>query len=175
VADAGAAGIVQIWPSGEDALHEDTVGTVWGTPTFDTARFLIDIPVVSVKRKDGKALEEKLGGGRMTARLRSEVSTGVRKVSFPVASIPGKTEDFVLLSGHYDTWYDGIIDNGTSNAACLEIARVLWENRGTLLRGVKIAWWAGHSNGRYMGSAWYCDASGTRCTSTASPMSTRTA
>jgi len=158
IADSGAVGIVQIWPSGEDALHEDTVGTVWGTPTFDTVRFLIDIPVVSIKRGDGSALAERLKEGRLTATLRSEVETKVYKVSFPIATIKGETDDFLLLSGHYDTWYDGIIDNGTSNAACLEIARLLLENRKSLRRSVKIAWWPGHSNGRYMGSTWYCDA-----------------
>jgi N-acetylated-alpha-linked acidic dipeptidase len=40
----------------------------------------------------------------------------------------------------------------------LEIARVLWANRTSLRRSVRIAWWPGHSTGRYAGSTWFADA-----------------
>lgn len=43
------------------------------------------------------------------------------------------------------------------NAACLELARIAWEAREHLQRGVRICWWPGHSQGRYAGSAWYAD------------------
>jgi len=39
----------------------------------------------------------------------------------------------------------------------LEIARVLWANQGDLRRSVRIAWWPGHSTGRYAGSTWFAD------------------
>ncbi|MDH4064950.1 MAG: peptidase M28, partial [Acidobacteriota bacterium] len=39
----------------------------------------------------------------------------------------------------------------------LELARVLWELRHRLKRSVRIAWWPGHSTGRYAGSTWYAD------------------
>ena len=39
----------------------------------------------------------------------------------------------------------------------LEIARLLTENKSNLKRSVKIAWWPGHSTGRYAGSTWYAD------------------
>ena len=39
----------------------------------------------------------------------------------------------------------------------LEVARLLWENRDELKRSVRLAWWAGHSTGRYGGSAWFAD------------------
>lgn len=153
----GAIGLVQIWPSEEDILHEDTVGTVWGTPTTDSKYFLLDIPVISIKNSDGSMLKELSRKERISVKLCSNVDTKVCRVSLPVAEIKGKSEEFVLLSGHYDTWYEGVIDNGTSNAACLEAARILSENREKLQRSVRIAWWPGHSNGRYMGSTWYCD------------------
>ncbi|MGE5631082.1 MAG: M28 family peptidase [Caulobacteraceae bacterium] len=153
----GAIGLVQIWPSEEDILHEDTVGTVWGTPTMDSEYFLLGIPVISIKNRDGSKLREMLTKERISVKLCSSVDTKVCRVSLPVAQIRGKSEEFVLLSGHYDTWYEGVVDNGTSNAACLETARILSENREKLQRSVRIAWWPGHSNGRYMGSTWYCD------------------
>jgi hypothetical protein len=77
-----------------------------------------------------------------------------------VVNVPGtvEPEKFVLLAGHYDSWDVGVGDNATGDAAMLEIARVLWHNRGDLRRSVRIAWWPGHSTGRYAGSAWYADA-----------------
>ena len=75
----------------------------------------------------------------------------------PVAYIEGQTDEFVLVSGHYDTWYAGAMDNVTANAACLEIARAIHASGKKPLRGIRFAWWAGHSNGRYAGSTWYYD------------------
>jgi hypothetical protein len=64
----------------------------------------------------------------------------------------------VFLHGHYDSWQVGVGDNGTGNACMVEIARVLWERRNSLRRSVRLAWWPGHSTGRYGGSVWYLDA-----------------
>jgi hypothetical protein len=50
------------------------------------------------------------------------------------------------------------MNNGTANATQLEVARLLSEHRGQLRRGVRLAFWSGHSHGRYAGSAWYADA-----------------
>ena len=75
------------------------------------------------------------------------------------AELPGTDEDrFVLFSGHVDSWHLGAMDNGTANATQLEVARLLAERRNELRRGVRLAFWSGHSHGRYAGSAWYADA-----------------
>ncbi|MEP4420183.1 MAG: M28 family peptidase, partial [Nitratireductor sp.] len=57
-----------------------------------------------------------------------------------------------------DSWDVGVGDNATGDATMLEIARVLWANRGALRRSVRICWWPGHSTGRYAGSTWFSDA-----------------
>ena len=62
------------------------------------------------------------------------------------------------MHGHIDSWHVGIGDNATGDATLLELARVLGVHRQELLRTVRIAWWSGHSHGRYAGSAWYADA-----------------
>ena len=78
----------------------------------------------------------------------------------PVATIRGTEEPdkFVLVHGHYDSWDVGVGDNATGDATMLELARVLWKHRGGLRRSVKLAWWPGHSTGRYAGSTWFTDA-----------------
>src|SRR5206468_10398457 len=39
----------------------------------------------------------------------------------------------------------------------LEVARLLASRRAALRRGLRLAFWSGHSHGRYAGSAWYAD------------------
>ena len=156
----GAAGWIQVWRSDEALIHEDTVSPVWGTPDMDSRFLLLNMPVVGVTRSSGEMLIERINGRQPRgpkARLEVVMDTGVKDVSLPWASIVGASEDFVLLSCHYDTWYVGAFDNCAANAAALELARVINLHRKELARSVRIAWWPGHSNGRYMGSAWYCD------------------
>ena len=54
-------------------------------------------------------------------------------------------------------YYQSVKDVTTGDAAMLEIARILWANRGDLRRSVRLAWWPGHSTGRYAGSTWFAD------------------
>jgi hypothetical protein len=49
------------------------------------------------------------------------------------------------------------MDNGSANATMLEVARLLATRRGALRRGLRLAFWSGHSHGRYAGSTWYAD------------------
>ncbi len=55
------------------------------------------------------------------------------------------------------SWDVGVGDNATGDACMLEIARMLWAHRDKLERSVRIAWWPGHSTGRFAGSTWYVD------------------
>jgi len=81
------------------------------------------------------------------------------RIPITVAEIPGKdvAKNFMLVHGHMDSWYVGTTDNSTGNAACLELARLLWKHKDQLNRSIRIAWWPGHSTGRYSGSTWYAD------------------
>lgn len=154
----GAAGLVHAWTSDETVLHNETVCPVWGTAEPDQAAAYPDIPVVGVTKGDGAELTAFLTPGRNTQQItvRSRVEYELTEASFPVAVFPGKTEEFILVGNHFDSWHEGVTDNGTGNAAALELARLLGEAEPGR-RGVRIAWWPAHSNGRYAGSAWYCD------------------
>ena len=154
----GAVGYIHMWPSDEDVIHEGIVTPVWGTPTPETADSCPKIPVVSVKHKDGVMLRELAAKGPTKVRLFTVVDTGWKRVTLPEAVIPGKSDDFVLIGGHLDSWHLGATDNATGNVTCLELARLLSGQRDKLERGVRVCWWPGHSTGRYAGSTWYCDA-----------------
>lgn len=156
---AGAIAHVQCWSTAEDAIHEMIATPVWGTPTDQTVANLPKIPAVTINYADGMALSALCGEGSVQVKLRAENETGWRRQLLPVATITGREEPdrFVLIASHIDAWYVGITDNGTGNAACLELARVLHQHRKQLRRSVRIAWWPGHSTGRYAGSTWFSD------------------
>jgi hypothetical protein len=153
---AGATGLIFIQ---ESQLHNMCVSAVWGTPTTKTAGLLATTPSVSVRRDDGESLKELAAAGGLRVRIRAKTFWGWRETPLLTAQIPSAvdTEQFVLLSGHHCSWHLGAMDNGTANATILEVARVLSEHRDQLQRGVRIAFWPGHTQGRYSGSTWYFD------------------
>ena len=156
-AKAGALGIIRFWPSGEELLHHGSASGVWGTPTPSDYDRLTYLPFVQITKSSGEKLISLLQDGPVIVELNIEMETGVRKSSMPVATIAGASEKYVLISGHYDSWYEGITDNAASDAIMLEFARIFMRHQRELKRSVKIAWWSGHSDGRYAGSTWYCD------------------
>ncbi len=62
-----------------------------------------------------------------------------------------------MFSGHHDTWYYGVMDNGGANATMLEVARLFAPEQPAWRRGLRLCFWSGHSHGRYAGSTWYAD------------------
>jgi hypothetical protein len=154
--EVGALGVISVQP-GID-IHWGISTSIWGTPDLDDLPRKPRIPVVAVNNPDGKALIALAQSGG-SATLRARLEEGWWKQKLPVVDIPGKSEKekFVLIHGHYDSWDVGVGDNATGNATLLELARVLWKRRGTLRRSIRIAWWPGHSTGRYAGSTWFAD------------------
>lgn len=160
VEGAGAAG--SIWIAGT-RLHERILSPVWGTPTPETAHLLPRTPSVSVTGAEGAGIKALLDRGPVRARMETRVYRGWKFLPCLIGDLrpssdgPG-AETFVMLSGHVDSWYYGAMDNGTANATMLEVARLLAPRRGSLRRGLRVAFWSGHSHARYAGSAWYADA-----------------
>ncbi len=156
--EAGAAACV--FANSDEHVHEMIVSTVWGSPTPETRERLPKIPVVSV----GSAAAETLLGilGRKEepmARLVTRVRTGWTEIPTLTAQVDGneEPEKFVLFSGHIDSWHHGAMDNGSADALMLETLRVLLPHRENFRRSLRLAFWSGHSHGRYAGSTWYAD------------------
>ena len=159
VESAGVAG--SIWIAGS-RLHERALSPVWGTPTPETANLLPRTPSVSVLADDGRRIRELMAEGPVTATIHTRVNTAWRLLPLLTADLMPARDDadshtFVLFSGHVDSWYFGAMDNGTANATMLEVAAILAGIRDELRRGVRFAFWSGHSHARYAGSAWYAD------------------
>ncbi len=153
----GAIGEIFIHPGNN--VHEGICTSIWGAPTAESLGRKPAIPVVCINNPDGLALIADLERGTTRATMKTWLDEGWKTCPLPVVEIPGTDdpEEFLLVHGHYDSWYEGIGDNATGDAALLELARVLWGMRDRLKRSVRIAWWPGHSTGRYAGSTWYAD------------------
>jgi hypothetical protein len=149
--------IAQIYINGP-LTHDMIVSPVWGSPDPENRAQLPRTPVLSVNDEGGAALRAAIERGDTDIRVHADVHTGWRQTPILVASLTVPTsDDFVLLSGHIDSWYYGAMDNGSANATMIEVARVMAGRRETLRRGLRLAFWSGHSHGRYSGSAWYAD------------------
>lgn len=159
VADLEARGALALIAvnAGKNA-HWGICTTIWGSPDLNDLPRKPKMVVVAVNNPDGQALIQAARNGE-SVTIQASLEEGWFASPVPVVTIPGTEEPdkFVLLHGHYDSWDYGIGDNAVGDATMLEIARVLWQHRASLKRSVKIAWWPGHSTGRYAGSTWFAD------------------
>jgi hypothetical protein len=156
---AGAIG--QVHAMVHEHKHEMCISPVWGSPTDETVQFLPKTVVLTVNKEDGDRLKARLTRGESAVTLYAEVDTGWRKTPILTAELAtakgSSDEPFIMFSGHHDTWYFGVMDNGAANATMLELARLFVARRGELRRGLRLCFWSGHSHGRYSGSTWYAD------------------
>ena len=164
VGDLAKAGVAAaVFTSPGTNVHEGICTPVWGTPDLDTVGAVPTLSVAEVNKPDGTWLMEQIRQGAVReVTVHANLETRWREIPVTVAEIRGATvpEEFVLVHGHLDSWNEGIGDNATGDATLLELARALHENRAQLARSVRVAWWSGHSHGRYAGSTWYADAFG---------------
>lgn len=151
--------VAQVYINPGQRVHWGIATTVWGTPDLDSMRRIPQTPVVAINRADGDYLVSLARAGQLALTVHSLSDQGWKKAPLVVAEIKGTEEPqrFVLAHGHVDSWGVGGGDNAVGNAALLELARVFWKNRAALRRSVRLAWWPGHSTGRYAGSTWYAD------------------
>jgi hypothetical protein len=162
LADRGAIGVVAIHEH-ENEPHNGIATPVWGgAPCYDEQDRMPDIPIVNVNARDGSTLREWAGSNDgLHVELSTDLTTGWMECPLVVAEIEGEADpeedDFVLLHGHYDSWYVGITDNATGDAGLLEAAKAFDTHSDSFARNLRVAWWPAHSTGRYAGSTWYAD------------------
>lgn len=138
-------------------VHEMIVSPIWGSPTTDSLDLMPDVAMVSIENEPGERLKALLEEGPQRCRVVTEVDTGWRPIPVLVADLDVDDRDYVMFSGHIDSWYYGAMDNASANATMIETARILAGHRDELTRGVRFCFWSGHSHARYAGSTWFAD------------------
>ncbi|MGG4266047.1 M28 family peptidase [Peribacillus simplex] len=122
-AEEGAAGVI---------LFNNADGELNGTLGGANDRY---IPSVTITKKDGEALLEKLNAGvKLTASLKIEGAYTGEKTSYNVVAtkkatkpIKAKKSDIVYITGHHDSvaGAPGANDDASGTSVTLELARVL--------------------------------------------------
>lgn len=150
----GAAGIIF---AGGKYAHNMICSSQWGSPTASHNAAPHRLPVVSICAEDARKIRE-----RMNPQSQVIVSTRVdtRWVQVPMVEarleVP-QAQDYILVTGHIDSWGVGALDNASGNATALEVARILSRRKEKLVHSLRFVTWSGHSHGRYAGSTAYCD------------------
>lgn len=160
VADITAKGaLAAVFISPGERIHEGICTTIWGSPDLDSMDRQPEIPIIAVNRSEGERLIGCAQRGDCRVAYSTNLDTRWRPIPVLVAEIRGQAlpEEFVLAHGHLDGWHYGVGDNAVGDATLLELARLFQKHQRELTRTVRIAWWSGHSHGRYAGSTWYAD------------------
>lgn len=163
-AEMGAAGIILMnW--GRDDGREipwRALKSVWGNPTPENWSDIPRIAGISISRADGIALRKRLVNGPV--RLHAELTANRiwRTLHQPLAWLHApdhapERDQFVIVSGHIDSWNPGVTDNITGMSTMLEIARLLSRQRETLRRSVVFCFWNGHEVAEAAGSTYFVD------------------
>ncbi len=157
--EMGAAAQIHVTPGKTRAMIAIQPRRVWGSPTPETMDQNLSPPILSVCNEDGRYLLDLVQKSPVILRLKANAWCGYRKVRLPVGRIKGAgdPDKFVLVGGHYCSWFFGASDNAVANSVKLEMARIFSKYRRKLNRGVRFCWWVGHEQGTFGGSTWYVD------------------
>jgi len=83
------------------------------------------MPAVLISRSDGAALKERMKDAGAELRLIIEAETRTARTADVVGTLPGKTDEYLIVGAHHDAIYKGAVDNAGGLAALLAIAEEL--------------------------------------------------
>lgn len=161
-ANKGVLGVILMNRGGpeNDAVPYGSVKPAWGNPTPETMKTEMPaLPAIGIARTTGMRLKARCDEGPVRVRFQAIVENGWRQIQLTTGEVPSPaSDDFVLLSGHQDSWFgQAATDNAAGNACIVELARVLNLRRDRLRRGLACGFWTAHETGTMVGSSWYAD------------------
>jgi hypothetical protein len=160
----GAAGILLMnWGrENEPDIPWRGLKSVWGNPTPETWNDIPRLFGVSISRADGVAIRELMRHGKVEVTAKVTSKREWRVLPQPIGWLRApetapERDQFVIVSGHIDSWFPGVTDNITGDAVMMEIARVLSADRAKLKRSVVFCFWNGHEVAEAAGSTYFVD------------------
>ncbi len=126
-AHRGAAAILLYdYPQGRDnGLRQDSM---W---------YHEQIPMVAISKADALELQRQLQRGRVEIALENRIDSGDGASQNVIGTITGSElpDEYIVVSAHYDRWWNSAQDNCAGLAAMLEFARAIkstWRPRRTI-------------------------------------------
>ena len=92
------------------------------------------IPAISISPNSAARIQELLMDGPVTLEISGQVDFYPNGESVNVAGVllgTTRADEYVVISGHIDTWWDGSFDDSSSIAIMLEMARMFSEARAS--------------------------------------------
>jgi hypothetical protein len=115
----GAAGVVTFFENTpENAYQHSSIAK-----DMEISGEQYPIPGLAIGKEDGFWLARLCAGGAVRVRLLLRAETGTAKTYTIMALLPGKTEEVILVEGHWCSTFTGAIDNAGGNAAWLGIIK----------------------------------------------------
>jgi hypothetical protein len=113
--DAGAAAIVSIWGYYDNMAAWQGLGGGFSSNGFPPGFFL--------GFEDGKKLRNLIGAGpvKLKLRLQAETRPNLKSVSI-YGTLPGTTDESILVMAHMDGWFDAALDNASGLSTMLTLA-----------------------------------------------------
>ncbi len=114
--EAGASAIIGIWGYYENYAVWQSLGrTVYSSD--------VKIPAFWVGFEDGKLLRDQIAAGptRLKMRLTTEMRAGLKSPSV-YGTLPGTTDENILVLAHMDGWFDAALDNASGISVMLTLA-----------------------------------------------------
>ncbi len=102
-------------PAQADALRQDSL---WGHESLPTA---------AISVRTARDLQLQLGAGPVRIELENHLLLGDGLSRNVVATLRGseQPDEWVVVSGHFDRWFQGSLDDTSGAAAVLEVARAI--------------------------------------------------
>jgi hypothetical protein len=162
IQDILTPGVLNRWINNEGAVQRAidngaaAVGIIYGiADNFSLWEGARTGPGFNVGFEDGRVLRELLGKGQpvqVTMKVASEMRSGLKTASV-LGTLPGATDEEILIMAHIDAYFDGAIDNGSGVAVMMGLmehfAKVPQAQRR---RAIRFMGSAGHHGGP--GASW---------------------
>ncbi|MFX0136604.1 MAG: M28 family peptidase, partial [Candidatus Hodarchaeota archaeon] len=150
----GALGVICINDSPSDSITYTILFSHYRLPTTQSPP-LHSLPVLSINNSDGKYLQHLCTryNKKLTVKLVEISKTGPATSNTIIGTLPGKSDDIILIGSHTDSTFTGALDNAAANAGLITLAKYYaklpLENREKTMIFVG---WTGHE----------CDSIGSR-------------
>ena len=113
--EAGAAAIVAVWGYYDNMAAWQGLGGGFSSNGF--------VPGFFVGFEDGKKLRNLIGAGpvKLKLSLQTETRPNLKSVSI-YGTLPGTTDESILVMAHMDGWFDAALDNASGLSTMLTLA-----------------------------------------------------